>query len=108
MITPRQKQVLDYLARYIAANGIPPTMKEIGEQFKLTSPASVHHILTGLERDGHIRRIPNISRGIEIVESADKPKPRTVRRASKDALDRAISEQQVLLARLIELRSEMR
>lgn len=69
MITPRQKQVLDYLVRYIGANGFAPTMKEIGQQFKLSSPASVHHILTGLEENGAIQRIPNVSRGIEIVEN---------------------------------------
>jgi len=69
MITPRQKQILDYLTRYIGANGYAPTMKEIGKQFKLSSPASVHHILSGLERQGAIRRVPNISRGIEIIET---------------------------------------
>jgi repressor LexA len=68
MITPRQKQILEYLSRYIGANGMPPTMAEIGKQFNLSSPASVHHILTGLEREGAIRRIKNVSRGIEIIE----------------------------------------
>lgn len=68
MITPRQRQVLDYLVRYIGAKHFAPTLAEIGKQFKLSSPASVHHILTGLEEGGAIRRIPNVSRGIEIVE----------------------------------------
>ena len=30
---------------------------------------SVHHILSGLEREGLIRRIPNVSRGIEVVRA---------------------------------------
>ena len=46
-------------------------MAEIGKQFKLSSPASVHHILLGLESEGLIRRIPNVSRGIELVR--DEP-----------------------------------
>jgi repressor LexA len=67
MVTPRQRQIYDYLCRYADANGYAPTMAEIGKQFKLRSPASVHHILSGLEREGLIKRIPNISRGIEVV-----------------------------------------
>jgi len=73
MVTPRQRQIFDYLSRYVDAHGVPPTMAEIGQQFNLSSPASVHHILAGLEREGLIKRIPNVSRGIEIVkeESAE-------------------------------------
>ena len=67
MVTPRQRQIFDYLCRYADAHGYAPTMAEIGKQFKLSSPASVHHILSGLEREGLIRRIPNVSRGIEVV-----------------------------------------
>lgn len=67
-VTPRQRQVYDFACRYIDANGYAPTIAEIGRQFKLNSPASVHHILTGLEREGLITRIPNVSRGIEIVK----------------------------------------
>lgn len=74
MVTPRQRQIFDYLCRYADAHGYAPTMAEIGKQFKLRSPASVHHILSGLEREGLIKRIPNISRGIEVVreETADQ------------------------------------
>jgi repressor LexA len=69
MVTPRQRQIYDYLCRYQDTHGWAPTMAEIGKQFKLSSPASVHHILSGLEREGLIRRIPNVSRGIEIVRT---------------------------------------
>jgi repressor LexA len=66
-VTPRQRQVYDFACRYIDTHGYPPTMSEIGQHFNLRSPASVHHILTGLEREGLIRRIPNVSRGIEVI-----------------------------------------
>ena len=69
MVTPRQRQIYDYLCRYIDAHAYAPTMAEIGKQFKLSSPASVHHILSGLETEGLIRRIPNVSRGIEVVRT---------------------------------------
>src|SRR4029079_14073124 len=67
MVTPRQRQIYDYLCRYADAHGYAPTMAEIGKQFKLSSPASGHHILSGLEREGLIRRIPKLSRVIEVV-----------------------------------------
>lgn len=67
-VTPRQRQVYDYLCRYVETNSIPPTIAEIGQHFDLSSPASVHSILAGLEREGLIRKIPNVSRGIELLE----------------------------------------
>ena len=68
-VTPRLRQIYDYLCRYSDKYGYAPTIAEIGKQFSLSSPASVHHILSGLEREGLIRRIPNVSRGIEVVRA---------------------------------------
>jgi repressor LexA len=67
-ITARQRQVYEFICRYLQANNQPPTIAEIGKQFQMTSPASVHSILSALEREGLIKRIPNVSRGIELVK----------------------------------------
>ena len=67
-ITARQRRVFDYICHYIDANQEPPTIAEIGKQLGMSSSASVHQILTILEREGLIKRIPNVNRGIEIVE----------------------------------------
>jgi repressor LexA len=45
-------------------------MAEIGRQFQMSSSASVHAILLALEKEGLIKRIPNVSRGIELVEQS--------------------------------------
>lgn len=66
-ITARQRRVFDYITNYFAANQEPPTMAEIGRQFGMTSLASVHNVLSILEREGLIRRIPNVSRGIQLL-----------------------------------------
>jgi repressor LexA len=50
------------------ANKQPPTIAEIGKHFKMSSSASVHSILIALEREGLIKRIPNVSRGIELIK----------------------------------------
>ncbi len=66
-VTPRQRQVYDFIRRFIEVNKQPPTIAEIGKQFKMSSSASVHSILIALEEEGLIKRIPNVSRGIEVV-----------------------------------------
>lgn len=67
-VTARQRQVYDFIGRYAEAHKLPPTIAEIGKQFQMTSSASVHSILSALEREGLIKRIPNVSRGIEIIK----------------------------------------
>jgi len=69
-ITARQRRVFDYLSHYVDMHQEPPTIAEIGKQFGMSSSASVHQVLSILEREGLIRRIPNVSRGIEIVQRA--------------------------------------
>ena len=67
-VTARQRQVYEFIRRYLETNNQPPTIAEIGGQFQMTSSASVHSILSALEREGLIKRIPNVSRGIELVK----------------------------------------
>jgi repressor LexA len=67
-VTARQRQVYEFIRRYLEANNQPPTIAEIGGQFQMSSSASVHSILSALEREGLIKRIPNVSRGIELVK----------------------------------------
>ena len=67
-VTARQRQVHEFICRYLETQKQPPTIAEIGKQFQMSSSASVHSILSVLEREGLIKRIPNVSRGIEIVK----------------------------------------
>ena len=67
-VTAKQQRVFEFIRRYIESNHEPPTIAEIGRQFQMSSSASVHAILIALEREGLIKRIPNVSRGIQIVE----------------------------------------
>lgn len=67
-VTAKQRRVFEFIRRYIESNHEPPTIAEIGRQFQMSSSASVHAILIALEREGLIKRIPNVSRGIQIIE----------------------------------------
>jgi repressor LexA len=70
-ITAKQRRVYEFIKGYIESNEEPPTIAEIGRHFQISSSASVHGILLALEREGLIKRTPNISRGIQLV----KPSP---------------------------------
>ncbi len=66
-LTPRQRQVLETIRDAVERRGYPPSMREIGEAVGLTSPSSVAHQLSSLERKGYLRRDPNRPRAIEVI-----------------------------------------
>lgn len=62
-----QGRILRYLHEYVAANGYPPSMREVAAHVKLTSTSTVAHHLSVLEARGHIRRVPNSPRAITLL-----------------------------------------
>ena len=66
-LTRRQKQVLDFLVRFINRNGYSPSFEEIGDELDLSSLATVHKHMETLEKKGFIRRGYNRSRSVEVV-----------------------------------------
>ncbi len=70
-LTARQRLVLETIRSSVEQRGYPPSMREIGEAVGLTSPSSVKHQLTTLERKGYLRRDPNRPRAIEVVQTDD-------------------------------------
>jgi repressor LexA len=66
-LTARQRLVLETIRDAVERRGYPPSMREIGEAVGLTSPSSVAHQLTTLERKGYLRRDPNRPRAIEVT-----------------------------------------
>ena len=66
-LTKRQREIYDYLKDHIRSRGYAPSIAEIGKQFHLSSPATVHKHLTHLEEKGLIRKQQNLSRAIEII-----------------------------------------
>lgn len=70
-LTARQKQIHDFLLKTIREKGFAPSIKEIGERFKISSTNGVSDHLRALERKGHIRRVGK--RAIELRGAAGKP-----------------------------------
>ena len=65
-LTPRQRQILEFIEPQIRERGYPPSVREIGEAVGLTSPSTVHSHLATLQRLGYLRRDPTKPRAIEV------------------------------------------
>ena len=66
-LTRRQKDLLDYLASFIAKNGYSPSYEEIASGMNLTSLATVHKHIQSLESKGYLKRGFNQSRSLEVA-----------------------------------------
>ena len=66
-LTKRQREIYEYLKDHIRSRGYAPSIAEIGKQFDLSSPATVHKHLSHLEKKGLIRKQQNLSRAIEVI-----------------------------------------
>ena len=66
-LTGRQNFILKVLKKLIAKNGYPPTVREIGEEANLSSPATIHFHLKKLEEKGYIKKDDNKNRTIGIL-----------------------------------------
>ena len=68
VLTIKQKNVLDFIVRMIQDRGYPPTIREIGVEFSISSTNGVRDHLKALVKKGYINRSPHTSRGIELNE----------------------------------------
>ena len=73
-LTPRQREIYEFVKDNIMNRGYGPTVREIGDEFGIKSPNGVMCHLKALEKKGLITREPNLSRAIQL---ADKPQRKT-------------------------------
>lgn len=72
-LTDRQREILNFIKRIIKRDNMPPTIKDICNEFGFASTNGVHQVLTALEKKGYIKRIAKgASRGIKIVKKAGR------------------------------------
>ena len=63
-LTPRQREILEYIETSISARGFTPSVREIGEAVGLNSPSTVHNHLETLTRLGYLVRDPSKPRAM--------------------------------------------
>ena len=66
-LSPRQQQILDFVHDYHADRSYMPSVRDIQAACDISSTSVVDYNLRILEREGMLRRSPDISRGIELV-----------------------------------------
>ena len=71
-LTKRQREIYDFISRFVAQNGYSPSFEEIGEGMGLSSLATVHKHLTNLEKKGMLKRDYNRSRSIDVIAPKGK------------------------------------
>ncbi len=80
-LTNRQRDILNFIRAFSVRHGMPPTVREIGERFKIT-PRAVFDHLRALERKGALQRrqtATRTSRGLVVVDAgAGRPGYRSV------------------------------
>jgi repressor LexA len=69
-LTKRQQEIFDFIKRYSARHGYPPTVRDIGQAVGLASSSTVHQHLANLERIGLLKRDPSKPRAIELFDRA--------------------------------------
>jgi repressor LexA len=67
-LTKRQQEIFDFIKRYSAKYGYPPTVRDIGKAVGLASSSTVHAHLANLEKLGLLRRDPSKPRAIELLD----------------------------------------
>lgn len=74
-LTKRQNDILNYIKNYIVVHGYPPTIREIGKDLGLSSPATIHAHLANLEKKGFIKKEGTKNRAIELLVENEYAKP---------------------------------
>ena len=76
-LTPKQKQVLDYLTEFIGEHGYSPTLEQIRKRFRLRALSNIHKHVTNLHKKGWITREKG-TRGFSLIDRTAKVQSRLV------------------------------
>lgn len=71
-LTPRQRQVLQFITSFTDSSGYPPSQREIAGHLNVSGTLPVMKHLSALERKGYIKR-DHVSRGITLTMTGSRP-----------------------------------
>src|SRR5471030_1862965 len=79
MLTKKQHELLLFINRRLADDGVSPSFEEMKEALGLKSKSGIHRLITGLEERGFIKRLAHRARALEILRMPeghdDRAKP---------------------------------
>lgn len=71
-LSPRQESILQFIGDFVDEHGYPPTVRDIQQACNISSTSVVDYNLNILQRESYLRRSPEISRGIEILNGSKR------------------------------------
>lgn len=72
MLTRKQHELLNFINRRLATDGVSPSFEEMKEALGLKSKSGIHRLISGLEERGFIRRLPHRARALEVIKLPDQ------------------------------------
>lgn len=73
MFSKRQKQVYDFIKKFIDRHGYAPSLEEIAGHLQLSAVSTIHHHVQELIKKGFIAKQWNVNRSLELVEHQTSP-----------------------------------
>lgn len=70
-LTKRQKEILDYIRRFIDENGYAPSFREVAHYFEFSSTGTVAEYMNILEEKGYLTREAVAARAIQLTPAFD-------------------------------------
>lgn len=83
MLTKKQYELLTFINRRLAADGVAPSFEEMKEALGLRSKSGIHRLISGLEERGFIRRLAHRARALEVVRLPEETAATTPSRAER-------------------------
>jgi len=71
-LSPRQGAMLRFIKQFLRDHQYPPTVRDIQAGCNISSTSVVDYNLRILQREGHLHREAEVSRGIELLESPSR------------------------------------
>jgi repressor LexA len=75
-LTVRQESILNYIKEHLEENGYPPTYREIGKQFEISSTFGVKRHIDALAKKGYLNYESNQSRTLSVNGKNESAKER--------------------------------
>ena len=72
-LSSKQQNIIDYIHQFLGDRGYPPSIRDMVIGCGISSTSVVNYNLNILEREGYIRRHPEVSRGIELLPRSLNP-----------------------------------
>jgi len=68
VLSSKQRHIIEFIRRFLVDRGYPPSIRDMVAGCGISSTSVVDYNLNILEKEGYIRRHPEVSRGIELLD----------------------------------------